>query len=116
MKLKILILGVNYAPELTGIGPVTTEFAEDLAAAGHEVVMATTFPFYPRWRWYDRPSLKKVEFRNGVQVRRFWMLLPRSRGAAWRVVSDTSFSAAMLPNVVGIGRPDCIVAVSPPVQ
>src|SRR3989442_5873794 len=116
MRLRILILGVNYAPELTGIGPMTTEFAEDLAAAGHDVVMATTFPFYPRWQWYDRPGLRRVEARNGVEVRRFRMLLPRNRGAAWRILSDTSFTAAMLPNVVGIGRPDCIVAVPPPVQ
>lgn len=116
MSLKILILGVNYAPELTGIGPMTTEFAEDFARAGHEVVVATTFPFYPKWRWYEPPGLRTVETRNGVEVRRFRMLLPRDRGAAWRILSDTSFTAATLPNVVGIRRPDCIVAVSPPVQ
>ena len=34
--MKILIYGINYAPELTGIGKYSGEMAQWLAAAGHE--------------------------------------------------------------------------------
>ena len=47
--MKILIYGVNYAPELTGIGKYSGEMAEWLAAQGHEVRVVTAPPYYPEW-------------------------------------------------------------------
>jgi len=38
---KILLYGINYAPELTGIGKYTGEMAEWLANHGHEVRVVT---------------------------------------------------------------------------
>lgn len=35
--MKILVYGINYSPELTGIGKYTGEMVEWLAAQGHEV-------------------------------------------------------------------------------
>ena len=35
--MKILVYGINFAPELTGIGKYSAEMAAWLAAAGHEV-------------------------------------------------------------------------------
>ncbi|PJI53066.1 glycosyltransferase WbuB, partial [Methylobacterium radiotolerans] len=48
--MKILIYGINYAPELTGTGKYTAELAEWLAARGHEVGVVTAPPYYPQWR------------------------------------------------------------------
>ncbi|HCG00097.1 MAG TPA: glycosyltransferase WbuB, partial [Chloroflexi bacterium] len=45
-----MLIGLNYAPEVVGIGPYTTELAEYLAAAGHEVSVLTGFPYYPHWK------------------------------------------------------------------
>ena len=39
--MKILIYGINYAPELTGIGKYSAELAEWMAAHGHEVSVVT---------------------------------------------------------------------------
>jgi colanic acid biosynthesis glycosyl transferase WcaI len=47
---RILIHGLNFAPELVGVGKYTGEMAEWLAARGHEVRVVTAPPFNPEWR------------------------------------------------------------------
>src|SRR2546425_13283529 len=47
--MHLLILGINYAPELAGIGKYTGEMAEWLAARGHEGRVGTAPPYYPAW-------------------------------------------------------------------
>ncbi len=41
--MKILIHGINYAPEATGVGKYTGEMGEWLAARGHEVRVLEPF-------------------------------------------------------------------------
>lgn len=48
--MRILIHGINFSPELTGIGKYSGEMAEWLAAQGHEVRVVTAPPYYPQWR------------------------------------------------------------------
>ena len=58
MTQKILLYGINFAPELTGIGKYTGEMAAWLAARGHQVRVVTAPPYYPAWKVGDG-------FRNG---------------------------------------------------
>ena len=51
--MKILVYGINYAPELTGIGKYTTEMCEWLAQKGHQVEVITALPYYPEWQVHD---------------------------------------------------------------
>ena len=48
--MRILIHGINFSPELTGIGKYSGEMAEWLVAQGHEVRVVTAPPYYPEWR------------------------------------------------------------------
>jgi colanic acid biosynthesis glycosyl transferase WcaI len=47
---RILIHGLNFAPELVGVGKYTGEMAEWLAARGHQVRAVTAPPFNPEWK------------------------------------------------------------------
>ena len=47
--MKILIFGINYSPELTGIGKYTGEMGSWLALQGHDVNVVTAVPYYPEW-------------------------------------------------------------------
>ena len=47
--MKILIVGLNYAPELTGIGKYNAEMADWLADESHEVRVISAPPYYPEW-------------------------------------------------------------------
>lgn len=49
--MKILLYGINYSPELTGIGKYSGEQARWLAEQGHEVRVVTAPPYYPSGRW-----------------------------------------------------------------
>jgi colanic acid biosynthesis glycosyl transferase WcaI len=48
--MRILIHGLNFSPELVGVGKYTGEMAEWLAARGHQVRAVTAPPFNPEWR------------------------------------------------------------------
>ena len=45
----VLVVGINYAPEPTGIAPYTTGVAEQLARSGAAVTVLTGLPHYPSW-------------------------------------------------------------------
>lgn len=114
----LLILGMNYAPELTGIAPFTTGLAEHLAERGHRVTVATTFPHYPQWAFqtpYER-RWHAVEDRHGVEVRRSRVLIPQRGRAVSRIAYDTSLAVGAFGNALPLRRPDGILCVSPPVQ
>jgi len=113
---RILFVGVHYAPDDVGIAPFTAGLAEHFVEEGHDVTVATTFPHYPEWRWKGPAGLRLVEHRSGVAVRRFRIILQRKSTAAWRITFDTSFAVAMIANTLGLPRCDLVIAVSPPIQ
>src|SRR5713226_1867401 len=102
--LKIALLSIFYAPELTGIGPYSAELAEALAAKGHAVRVVTAFPFYPEWRlcvprW---TLLYRTEQRDGASVTRCRLYVPRNPGPGRRLAHELSWSlaaGALLPKL-----------------
>lgn len=114
--MRVLILSINYWPEVTGIGAFTTYRAEHLAAAGHEVEVCTTFPYYPEWKV---PSLYKgrlaqSEERNGVRIVRSYAYIPNPVTALKRVAHEASFVISATIRALGRKRPDVLLVVSPP--
>ena len=114
--MRILILSINYWPEVTGIGAFTTYRAEYLAAAGHDVTVCTTFPYYPEWKVPEnyRGRLIAGEERNGVRILRSYAYIPSRVTALRRVVHEGSFVVSSLVRAVLRNRPDVLLTVSPP--
>lgn len=116
--MRILIQGMNYAPEVTGIAPYTAGLAEHLTENGHEVSVATTFPHYPQWAVqppYDG-HWRAIERLNGVDVRRSRVLLPKRHSTTGRIGYDSSLVAGTLLNSLPGQRPDLVLCISPPIQ
>lgn len=115
--MKILIYGINYAPELTGIGKYSGELAEWLAARGHEVSVITAPPYYPQWK--VQPGYRAWSFRkeilNGVSVYRTPLWVPSKPGGAKRLLHLASFALASLPSLLwrAASRPDIVLVVEP---
>ncbi len=114
--MRIIVWGINYAPEPTGIAPFNAGLAEWFAARGHEVEMVTTFPYYPEWRKRpgDRGRLYRTERHAGVTVRRCWHFVPARATALRRILHEASFLATSLLRVLALRRADVVVVVSPP--
>lgn len=116
--MKILVVGINFAPELTGIGKFTGEMAAWLAARGHEVRAVAAPPYYPQWRvskLYDR-RVWRAETIAGVRVMRCPLYVPAVQTGARRVVHLASFAATSLPIALAWGtawRPHATIAVVP---
>ena len=47
---RIVIQGMNYAPEVIGVGKYTTQLAQFLVTRGHRVDVVAALPHYPGWR------------------------------------------------------------------
>src|SRR5438105_491568 len=114
--MRVLVWGINYAPEVTGIGPYNTALCEYLRAAGHEAEMLTTFAYYPMWRREpaDGGQLWRTDTISGVPVHRCWHYVP-PRVTRWkRMLHEASFVATSLLRGLILPRPDVLVVVSPP--
>jgi len=116
--MKILIYGVNYAPELTGIGKYSGEMAEWLANHGHEVRVVTAPPYYPEWSVGDGYSGKcyKREHLNGVEVWRSPLYVPAQPSGLKRILHLASFALSSLPVMIRhiFWKPDVIIVIEPP--
>jgi len=116
--MKILIYGVNYAPELTGIGKYSGEMAEWLAAQGHEVRVVTAPPYYPEWsvgEGYSAASFKREEI-AGVGVWRCPLYVPEQPSGLKRILHLASFALSSLPVMIRqmFWKPDVVVVIEPP--
>ena len=69
--MKILVYGINYSPELTGIGKYTGEMVEWLAAQGHEVRVITAPPYYPQWQVGENYSAWRYKREEGAATASF---------------------------------------------
>jgi colanic acid biosynthesis glycosyl transferase WcaI len=114
--MRILVLGINYWPELTGIAPFTTGRCEYLAARGHEVIVCTSMPYYPEWR--IAPNYKKYfllrEKHNEVTILRCRSYVPKRANSFRRVLHEGSFVAGSLLCAFTRKKPDVMLVVSPP--
>ncbi len=116
--MRILLVGINYAPELTGIGKYSSEMAEWLAAAGHQVRAVTAPPYYPEWRVVEgyAPWRYSTEVRAGVAVWRCPLWVPAKPSGVKRILHLTSFALSSLPVILRqmFWRPDVVLAIEPP--
>lgn len=117
-SLRILIYGLNFAPELTGIGRYTGEFAAWLAARGHKVRVVTAFPYYPDWRVRDsyRGRSWRREIWQGVDVLRCPVWVPQNPKTATRLMHLASWALSSGPVLFWSSlrfRPNVIFTVEP---
>lgn len=114
--MRVVVWGINYAPEFTGIAPHNVALCEFLASKGREVLMVTGFPYYPSWEKQpeDRGQLYREEQINGVAVHRCWQFVPRRVSALTRILHETSFVFTSTWRILSLPRADVYVLVSPP--
>ncbi|MGB5135668.1 MAG: WcaI family glycosyltransferase [Prochlorococcaceae cyanobacterium] len=111
--MKVLLYGLNYAPEPVGIGKFSGEMATWLAARGHQVRVVTAAPYFPEWR--ARGNRYRRETLQQVDVWRCPLWVPRRPGGLTRLLHLASFAATSLAVLLAQRRwrPDVVLTVAP---
>ncbi len=120
--MKILIHGINFAPDLIGIAKYTGEMAGWLAAQGHAVRVVTAPPYYPAWRVADGYGAGRYQRENwrwdsgaSAELWRCPLWVPAQPGGAKRLAHLASFAATSAPVMLAQARwrPDLVVVIEP---
>jgi len=110
---QVVVVGLNYAPETTGIAPYTTGLARYLAANGHDVTVVTGYPHYPEWKRHpDYRTARPVETDHGVRLVRVSHPVPRDPTGPARIWMEFVFAAGAAVQLLR-HRPDVVVVISP---
>lgn len=114
--MRLFFFGINYSPELTGVGKFSGEMVRWLAARGHQIQVVTAPPYYPAWR--VAPGYRNTysaQIQDGAQVVRCPLYVPARPGTIQRLLHLGSFAATSL---LGLWRsrhyrPDVVLMVEP---
>jgi colanic acid biosynthesis glycosyl transferase WcaI len=116
--MRILLYGINYWPELTGVGKFTAEMAEWLVEQGHDVRMVTSAPYYPAWKiaaGYSNWRYSSEEQR-GVKILRCPMYVPEQLSGLKRLLHLASFGLMTTPVILWqtmFWKPDVVINFAP---
>jgi colanic acid biosynthesis glycosyl transferase WcaI len=114
--MRIIVWGINYAPEFAGIAPHNVALCEFLDAEGHEVEMVTSFAYYPTWQKSaeDRGRLYRTDVVNRIPVHRCWHFVPARVSALKRILHEGTFVFTSTLRALFLSAPDVYVIMSPP--
>ena len=112
--MRILLYGINFAPEPVGIGKYTGELATWLGKQGRPVSVITAQPYFPSWRIGNGNKTVKnrysFEYLSGAVVRRCPLWVPRRPSGITRLLHLASFALTSLPVLLAQRRwrPDVV--------
>ncbi|MBA4384703.1 MAG: colanic acid biosynthesis glycosyltransferase WcaI [Anaerolinea sp.] len=115
--MKILIHGLNFSPEMIGIGKYTGEMAQWLAAAGNDVHVVAAPPYYPDWK--VQPPYKAWRYLTekwaGVTVVRCPLWVPSKVTGLTRIMHLLSFAISSYFAMVNQAKfkPDVVISIVP---
>jgi len=114
---NVLVIGINYAPEPTGIAPYTTGVAEELAKHAANVTVLTGVPHYPSWsvpQAYRRHRTEEAHQPGRPRVIRLAHYVPRTQSAIRRALYELHFLVHVLWAARRLRtRTDLIVCATP---
>lgn len=117
--MKILIIGINYAPELISTAVYTTGLAETMAAKGHSVQVIAAHPYFPAWKiaegwphWRARHEQPAPDLR----ITHCPLYVPANPTGGRRILHHASFALSALPHALKAAladRPDLVMVIAP---
>jgi colanic acid biosynthesis glycosyl transferase WcaI len=114
---KVLIYGMNFSPELAGVGRYTGEIAQHFADQGMDVTVVTAQPHYPGWKVQTGYRNRYSSGTEGaMRVRRVPLILKQPMRGIWRLVAPLSFALSSAPIVVWEilrRRPQTVICIEP---
>jgi colanic acid biosynthesis glycosyl transferase WcaI len=121
MKKRILVIGINCFPELTGIGKYTGEMISWFAENGHETTIVTGFPYYPNWKIqepYKGNAYRTEKMYDGrLTIHRCPLYVPADPSGFKRLMHEALFflsASFVIFKMLFKKKQDIIFAIAPP--
>jgi len=116
--MKIVLVSMNFTPELTGVGKYSGEMADGLIARGHEVSVVCAPPYYPTWTvapGYSGSEYRVEHPKPGLTVYRCPIWIPKRLGGLTRLLHLASFALSSMPVVFKLvgWQPRVVLVVAP---
>ena len=111
--MKIIIYGINFKPELVGVGKYTGELADFLYQKGHKVRVITAPKYYPEWE--IKNNKYSLDKQSDYKVFRCPIFVPREPKGFQRIIHLISFSITSFPILISqiFWKPSLIISVAP---
>jgi len=120
-KNRVLMMGINFSPELTGIGKYSGEMAEWFSVNGYHCTVVTSFPYYPYWKiqapYTGRFYRKEVRQQGNLEIYRCPLYVPAAPTGMRRILQDFSFLLSSFFVVIYLlfkPKHDYIFCMAPP--
>jgi len=116
--MRLLFIGLNFAPELVGIGKYSGELAEHLSRAHYPISVISALPHYPSWKIEpnERKRQWKRDDRFSYPVLRVPIYVPASPNVPRRLAHLCSFALTAAPAAIYEAlrfKPDIVATVAP---
>jgi colanic acid biosynthesis glycosyl transferase WcaI len=113
----ILLVTTYFEPDSGAAAVRLSRLARLLQRRGHQVMVLTALPHYPRGRIDEgyRGRFSLVEERDGLRVVRAWLYATPSPRISRKLISQVSFMLAAALRGVSLPRPDVILIEAQPV-
>ena len=114
--MKIIIYGLNFKPELVGVGKYSGELADFLNKKGNKLRVITAPKYYPEWKSNKNKYL--LDNNNPYRVYRCPIYIPKYPNGIKRIILLISFAITSFPILLSqlFWRPDCIILIAPTVS
>lgn len=99
--MRILIVALNFSPEMVGCAKFTSEFVDWIAKKSKKVIVITTNPFYPEWKCKTNTYNKTVK--ENLLIIRCPIYIPKKVNGFNRTVHNISFLISSLPIILFYG-------------
>jgi colanic acid biosynthesis glycosyl transferase WcaI len=91
----VLVYGINFYPEITGIGKYTGDMVDWLVSKNIKCTVITAYPYYPYWeiqKPYNGLFYKKEILHNGLlTIYRCPLYVPKKVNGFKRILHEGSF-------------------------
>ena len=108
--MNILIVALNFSPEMVGCGKFTSEFVDWVSKKSTKVIVITTNPFYPEWECKNNSYNKEIK--DNILIIRCPIYIPKKLNGFKRTIHYISFLISSLPIVLFYGFKELDLAFS----
>ena len=108
--MNILVVALNFSPELVGCGKFNSEFVNWFSNKANKIIVITTNPYYPEWK--SNKNYYNKSYQDNICIVRCPIYIPKKINTFTRITHYLSFFISSLPPILYFGLSKIDVALN----